>query len=125
MTFPTARISRLAQVTLGKMLQSAPQGPDDVEAEYLRAAHIQPGGVLASLEPQPMWFNPIELKTLSLRAGDVCVVEGGAGYGRSAYLDHDIPKTGFQNSIVRIRPRMDRANGRFVNWLFTNEGVVG
>src|SRR5699024_548875 len=43
---------------------------------------------------------------LDLKTGDAIVVEGGVGgYGRSAYVAKDLPEYGFQNSIIRIRPK--------------------
>lgn len=106
------QIKRLADVTLGKMLQSSDSG-NDVLASYMRAANVQPDGALM-LEPKQMWFSAGELDSLSLRRGDVVVVEGGVGgYGRAAYLREDLPGWGFQNSINRLRP-LDETDGRFL-----------
>jgi type I restriction enzyme S subunit len=105
-------IKHLADVTLGKMLQSS-ASEGDVLADYMRAANVQPDGVL-KLEPKQMWFRPGELDVLDLRRGDVVVVEGGVGgFGRAAYLDHDLEGWGFQNSINRLRPR-GGTDGRFI-----------
>jgi type I restriction enzyme S subunit len=68
------------------------------------------------LPDQRMWFSSAELKTLTLRRGDVVVVEGGAGYGRSAVLDKDLDGWGFQNSIVRVRPKSGLADARFIDY---------
>lgn len=80
----------------------------------MRAAHIQPHGRLV-LDDQPMWFTPNELKQLTLEAGDVLVVEGGAGYGRSVYLREELPGWGFQNHVIRVRPWAG-ASGRFIDY---------
>lgn len=121
-------IKRLAGVTLGKMLQTEASSPFDLQANYLRAAHVQPHGRLISFEDdQLMWFSPPELRT-SLRAGDVVIVEGGAGFGRSAVLERDLPGWGFQNSIVRLRPAIGRADGRFLDYCLQSalaEGTTG
>lgn len=110
-------VSRLARVTLGKMLQSEETSPADREADYLRAAHVQPDGRIVDLnDEQRMWFKPGELSLYSLRAGDVVIVEGGAGYGRSAVLTKDLPYWGFQNSIIRLRPLVGVADGRFLDY---------
>ena len=61
-----------------------------------------------------MYFSPAELDRLDLQKDDVVIVEGGAGYGRSAYLDDDLDGWGFQNSIVRVRPYPDVSVGRYV-----------
>lgn len=108
----SGRIKHLADVTLGKMLQSSDSG-NDVLANYMRAANVQPDGVLM-LEPKQMWFSASELDSLSLRRGDAVVVEGGVGgYGRAAFLSEDLPGWGFQNSINRLRP-LDDNDGRFL-----------
>ena len=102
-----------ATVTLGKMLQSKDSG-GGVRAPYMRAANVQPDGALTLDDVNEMWFDPTELVQLSIRAGDVVVVEGGqGGFGRAAYVDEDLPGWGFQNSINRIRP-MDGFDGRFI-----------
>lgn len=114
--WPILPVKRVATVKLGKMVQSEPSSPDDVEAPYLRAAHVQPNGRIADVESKAMWFRPGELKALDLRAGDVVVVEGGAGYGRSSTLTADMPGWGFQNSINRVRPVPGAADGRFIDY---------
>lgn len=108
-------IGLLADVTLGKMLQTAPKSDDDKLRPYLRAAHVQPYGVLdLSVEPHEMWFAPNEVEQLDLRAGDTVVVEGGVGgYGRAAYVSTNLPGFGFQNSIIRLRAG-SAADGRYL-----------
>jgi type I restriction enzyme S subunit len=107
------RVKNAATVTLGKMLQSKDSG-SDVRAPYMRAANVQPDGVLALDDVNEMWFGDAELEQLSIRAGDVVVVEGGqGGFGRAAYVDKDLPGWGFQNSINRLRPSGD-FDGRFI-----------
>lgn len=108
----SGQIKNLAEVALGKMLQSNNSG-DDTYANYMRAANVQPDGVLM-LEPKQMWFSEKELDALTLRRGDVVVVEGGVGgYGRAAYLSEDLEGWGFQNSINRLRPAA-HTDGRFL-----------
>ncbi|XUM03651.1 restriction endonuclease subunit S [Streptomyces venezuelae ATCC 10712] len=107
------QVKHAATVTLGKMLQGKDSG-GDTRAPYMRAANVQPDGVLALDDVKEMWFGEGELEQLSIRAGDVVVVEGGqGGFGRAAYIDHDIPGWGFQNSINRLRPFGD-FDGRFI-----------
>jgi type I restriction enzyme S subunit len=62
-----------------------------------------------------MWFSPAEAAELTLNTGDVVVVEGGAGYGRSATLGSDLDGWGFQNSINRLRPR-ENNEGQFTDY---------
>lgn len=107
------QVKNAATVTLGKMLQSKDSG-GDVRAPYMRAANVQPDGVLAIDDVNEMWFGDAELEQLSIRAGDVVVVEGGqGGFGRAAYVDEDLPGWGFQNSISRLRPLCD-FDARFI-----------
>ncbi|MCT1428850.1 restriction endonuclease subunit S [Corynebacterium sp. p3-SID1241] len=108
------RIKLVADVSLGKTVQKTQKDTSEVQRNYVRAAHIQPHGRLI-LDDQPMWFTPNELKQLTLEEGDVLVVEGGAGYGRSTYLHEDLPEWGFQNHVIRIRP-LDGTNGRFIDY---------
>lgn len=63
-----------------------------------------------------MWFGEPELEQLSIRAGDLVVVEGGqGGFGRAAYVDEELPGWGFQNSINRLRP-FGGFDGRFISY---------
>lgn len=96
-------IGLMLDVKLGKMLQTKPKSPTDRLQPYLRAAHIQPGGRLdLTIDTKEMYFSERESETLSLRAGDAVIVEGGS-IGRTAYLTEDMPGWGFQNSIIRLR----------------------
>lgn len=97
-------IGLMLDVKLGKMLQTKAKSPTDRLQPYLRAAHIQPGGRLdLAIDANEMYFSEYEAEALSLRAGDAVIVEGGAGFGRAAYLTEDMPGWGFQNSIIRLR----------------------
>lgn len=107
-------INRLATVTLGKMVQSQPKDGGDIERPYVRAAHIQPLGKWFDASEQTMYFSPTEAAELDVCRGDVLVVEGGAGYGRSFYVSQGLTGWGFQNSINRLRPYRSRCDGRFL-----------
>lgn len=112
------RTKHVGTIVLGKMLQPAAKGSDDIERTYLRAANVQPLGRLALSSKKSMWFSRAELARLTLRAGDVVIVEGGVGgFGRAAYVDQDLSGWAFQNSIIRIRPASS-FDGRFVNYAF-------
>jgi type I restriction enzyme S subunit len=105
------------RINLGKMIQPSPKTETDFIAPYLRAANVQPNGVLALGDVKNMWFNESELRSLDVRSGDVLVVEGGiGGFGRAAYVDHDLPGFGYQNSINCIRPS-ESVDGRFLTYL--------
>lgn len=112
---PLVSLGAVSDIALGKMIQPNRKNETDVHAPYLRAAHVQPGGRLDfDVADQKMWFVPDELARLNLRRGDVVVVEGGAGFGRPAYLDHDLEGWGFQNSINRVRPFPEKVLGKFI-----------
>ncbi|AKK08788.1 restriction endonuclease subunit S [Corynebacterium testudinoris] len=124
MEYRMCPVGVLADVTLGKMV--SPKAPEagGVERQYLRAAHVQPGGRLdLAVTEKKMWFSESELQRLDLLAGDVVVVEGGAGFGRSAYLESDLEEWGFQNSINRVRVNPSQADGRFVH-LMLNRALL-
>ena len=107
------QVKNAATVTLGKMLQSRDSG-SDARSPYMRAANVQPDGVLALDDVNEMWFSDAEREQLSIRVGDVVVVEGGqGGFGRAAYIGEDLPGWGFQNSISRLRP-FGGFDGRFI-----------
>lgn len=109
------RVKHFGTVTLGKMLQSNSSG-NDILAPYMRAANVQPDGVLSLENVKSMWFNSRELRVLDLRAGDVVVVEGGiGGYGRAGFVAESLGGWGFQNSINRIRPRAGY-DGRYLTY---------
>lgn len=114
---PFIELGVVADIALGKMIQPNKKNPSDVQANYLRAAHVQPGGRLDfDVAEQQMWFDPDELSRLDLRAGDVVIVEGGAGYGRSAHLETNLVNWGFQNSINRVRPHTNKLIGKFIHY---------
>lgn len=97
-------IGLMLEVKLGKMLQTEKATQNDLLRPYLRAAHIQPGGQLdLNVDMKEMWFSDREVRELDLRPGDGVIVEGGAGFGRAAYLENGLDGWGFQNSIIRLR----------------------
>lgn len=108
------KIGRHAQVILGKTLQAEQKNANEELVNYVRAGSIQPNGVFDGEEKQ-MWMTPGEQSTYSILAGDVLVVEGGAGYGRSITLDHDLQGWGFQNHVIRIRPQSGWI-GQFIDY---------
>lgn len=127
MSVGNTRLSHLASVTLGKMIQST--GADgSVNLPYVRAAHIQPMGRWHDAPRKTMPFSKVEQRDLDIRSDDVLVVEGGAGFGRAYRVAADMPGWGFQNSIVRIRPKTDVADGRFLAYALQSaldRGLIG
>ena len=121
-------IGVLSQVKLGKMLTAESPTEGGEIRSYLRAAHIQPRGRLdLSVEDRKMWFSSSEVDSLSLKKNDILIVEGGAGFGRSAILSTDLPTTGFQNSINRVRVDLNLADPKFVFYVLQGakeEGLI-
>ncbi|MGZ7495671.1 restriction endonuclease subunit S [Corynebacterium sp. ZY180755] len=126
---PLCAVGFVGDVLLGKMVNSSPSTDADELRPYLRAAHVQPHGVMDFSVPEKlMWFTPFEVERLDLKAGDVVVVEGGAGYGRSSCLTEEMDGWGFQNSINRIRPLPERARGEYLSLMINRalaRGEIG
>lgn len=108
------RLGRLGSVTLGKMLQTSSESVGELRP-YVRAGNIQEYG-LDLTEVKYMPFTAAEARKLDLRAGDLLVVEGGAGYGRSDVVREDLPSWGFQNHVIRVRPN-ERCDVRFLDYV--------
>lgn len=106
-------LRRFCSITLGKMIAGT-SDTTGVMKPYLRAAHVQPDGVLRLTDVKEMPFSLHELTRLSLASGDVVIVEGGAGYGRPAVLRDDLHGWGFQNSINRVRSVT--GDGRYIQY---------
>jgi type I restriction enzyme S subunit len=92
-------------VTLGKMYQGQAENAEDIELPHLKAGSVTSSG-LDTQNPMMCWFSPHEIRSLSLRKGDVLVVEGGA-IGRCVVLDRDMTGWGFQKSLNRVRALSD------------------
>jgi len=110
------RLTRLkfcADVSLGKTFQGVRKSDCETLLNYVRAASIQPNGL--ELDDQRMWMTQEEQRKYDLRKGDILIVEGGAGFGRSVHLTQDMPGWGFQNHVIRVRPDQYH-DGRFLNY---------
>jgi type I restriction enzyme S subunit len=96
-------VKRHYDIQLGKMLQTRPNSPDDIEVPYLKAQHVQWFSV-RTLDAPRMWASPREIQQFGITAGDLLVCEGGEG-GRCGIVK-EIPE-GFiiQNALHRVRPR--------------------
>lgn len=100
-------------VALGKTVQQERKLENELFVNYVRAASIQVYGL--ELDDQRMWMTRSELRNYDLKRGDVLIVEGGAGFGRSVVLLLDMRDWGFQNHVIRVRPDRHH-NGRFLNY---------
>ncbi|MBN6810729.1 restriction endonuclease subunit S [Kocuria marina] len=109
-----APLKHLGTIALGKMLDTKQLDSTSTMHPYLRAANVQPLGVLKMDGLKKMRFTDHEKRALTILAGDVVVVEGGVGgFGRAAFVPTDLPGVGFQNSIIRVRPNK-QSDGRFI-----------
>ncbi|WP_435176071.1 restriction endonuclease subunit S [Actinacidiphila sp. bgisy145] len=108
----------IAEVILGR--QRSPQhaeGPHMVP--YLRAANVKDGRLDLS-DVMAMNFTSDEQRVFALRPGDVLVTEGSGSLkavGAAAVWAGEICGTVcFQNTLLRIRPRVGLADGEFLEW---------
>lgn len=107
-----------SEIRLGR--QRSPEnseGPHMIR--YLRAANVQ-DGTLDLTDVKVMNFTPEEQAVFSLRSGDVLVTEGSgslSSVGASAVWREELSGVVcFQNTLIRLRPRSDRTDGRFLGW---------
>ena len=119
------RLKFCADISLGKTFQGVRKSDHETSVNYVRAASIQPSCL--ELDDQRMWMTREEQRKYDLRKGDVLVVEGGAGFGRSAHLAQDMSGWGFQNHVIRVRPDQHH-DGRFLNYCVKghySSGLIG
>lgn len=119
------RLKFCADISLGKTFQGVRKSDHETLVNYVRAASIQPSCL--ELDDQRMWMTREEQRKYDLKKGDVLVVEGGAGFGRSVHLAQDMPGWGFQNHVIRARPGQHH-DGRFLNYCVKghySSGLIG
>lgn len=109
------RTSRAYSSVLGKMVCSSPATPADEKLSYICAKDVHFDNVDFS-DLKMMWFSPKEQELYSLAAGDLLVVEGGAGAGGAATIPSgtDVHGICFQNSLHRIRATSDAYDTRYL-----------
>jgi type I restriction enzyme S subunit len=111
----SARLGYHFSVVLGKMMNGGSQELNAPKAPYLAAGSIQPEQLIVD-ETKQMPFTPTELARCNLCKGDIVVVEGGAGYGRSHYLRNDLPGWGYQNHVARLRQGTGMVDGLYATY---------
>lgn len=111
-----ARASRFYAITLGKMLDGGKEIPAGATIlPYVRAANIQTSGLdLTSVNT--MAFTPFEARSLSIEAGDLLVVEGGASVGINNFIEADMPGWSFQKTVNRVRTK-GSASSKFFGYV--------
>ncbi len=114
----TRPLIHLAEVDLGRQ-RSPEHERGDFMVKYLRSANVGDGIILLD-DIKAMNFDPQEQATFALRNGDVLVTEGSGSretVGQSAVWHEDLAGVVcFQNTLLRIRPRVGLADGRFLAW---------
>ncbi|CAM3443120.1 restriction endonuclease subunit S [Dermacoccus barathri] len=108
----TPRLSHHHHVVLGRTINASQALDTDISVPYVAAGSIQPEELILDAA-RTLTVPAADVAKYSLRRGDVVVVEGGAGYGRSHWLPTDIPGWAFQNHVVRVRPRDSTVDSRF------------
>jgi type I restriction enzyme S subunit len=119
------RVAHNYSIVLGKMVNAGKESTSGAySAPYLRAGNVQPYGVdITEVRSMPMTAS--ELAQLSLRFGDLVVVEGGqGGYGRSALVLEDLAGWGFQNHVMRVRPKPSVSNA-FLDYVLKTLRAAG
>ena len=110
-----SRVGLHFSVILGKMLCNAPLNDTYTLEPYYCAADVHFDGV-ADGERKKMWFSPVEKELYRVSVGDLLVVEGGAGAGGSAIVEHQDFDTYIQNSIMIVRSK-GSADNRYLRYL--------
>lgn len=112
------RIKHVANIVLGKMLQSTEKEGYQYK-KYLRAQNIRWEEV--SMESvNKMWFSPRELSVYRLKEGDILVSEGGE-VGRAAMWRSELSECYIQNSVNRLRVNESVIDPKYL--LYVVEGI--
>ena len=112
------RIKHVANIVLGKMLQSTEKEGYQYK-KYLRAQNIRWEEV--SMESvNKMWFSPRELSVYRLKEGDILVSEGGE-VGRAAMWRNELSECYIQNSVNRLRVNESVIDPKYL--LYVVEGI--
>jgi type I restriction enzyme S subunit len=96
------QVKRCYAIQLGKMLQTRPNSPDDIEVPYLKAQHVQWFSVRTS-DASRMWASLRDIQQFGITAGDLLVCEGGEG-GRCGIVKEIQEGFIIQNALHRVRP---------------------
>lgn len=97
-------VGSVYEISAGKQLQS--KVSIGSLRPYLRAGNIEDGLLNLSVMKE-MHLTDAEMEKLALLDGDVVIVEGGNGYGKSAVWRGTGHAVAFQNHVLRVRPRTD------------------
>lgn len=114
-TWEMSRVGLHYTIILGKML--CPNQIDDgyTLEKYYCAANVH-FGQINSDELKEMWFSPAEKEQYRIFAGDMLIVEGGAGAGGCAIVERDTDAL-VQNSVMIVRNRNGVDNRYLRYWI--------
>ena len=115
-------VKRYYAIQLGKMLQTTPTSPEDVEVPYLKAQHVQWFSV-RTLDAPKMWASPRDIQQFGITAGDLLVCEGGEG-GRCGIVKEIADGFIIQNALHRVRPR-DHCRNDYLQYVMRVISVTG
>ncbi|WP_420118783.1 restriction endonuclease subunit S [Micromonospora sp.] len=118
MSWKSTTLRAVAEVDLGR--QRAPQHENGSHiVSYLRAANVKDGSLDLN-DVLEMNFTPKEQQVFALKPGDLLMTEGSGSrsvVGASAFWRGEIEGTVcFQNTLLRLRPRPELIDGRFLSW---------
>ena len=115
-------VKRYYAIQLGKMLQTTPTSPEDVEVPYLKAQHVQWFSV-RTLDAPKMWASPRDIQQFGITSGDLLVCEGGEG-GRCGIVKEIADGFIIQNALHRVRPR-DHCRNDYLQYVMRLISVTG
>lgn len=120
MTWTSHKLSAVAELTLGKMLDQKKNRGEP--RPYLANVNVRWGSFDLS-DLREMRFEPHESERYGLRAGDIVMCEGGEP-GRCAIWKDEVPGTMLQKALHRIRARHG-VDARFLFYSLFAKGRAG
>ncbi len=115
---------RLANPSLGKMLQPERSATATLQVPYLKAGHVQWNGVNLPEDLPLMWASDADIRELTPESGDLLICEGGE-VGRAALAPTGLPEnTIIQNSLHLVR-ETDRACPRYLKYALEHVAASG
>jgi len=117
-----ARMADTGEIQLGRQRSPANRSKN-YPTPYIRAANITENGLDLS-DVLEMEFTPDERERFALAGGDLMVSEASGSpeqVGKPAIWQQEMSLCCFQNTVIRLRPRM---NHRFLLWLLKHHYVT-
>ncbi len=114
-----AAVEQLGNVQLGRQ-RSPKNRSKDYPTQYIRAANLTENGLDLS-DVLDMDFKPRERVTYRLAEGDIVVSEASGSpdqVGKPAVWNDELPLCCFQNTVIRLRPRL--VSSQFLLSVFRN-----